>query len=243
MHKFGPYKRDHYLIHLVISGAGEYHYNNKVYKIEKNQGFVIFPEDVTTYIADKDNPWHYTWVGFVGTDAKKLLNNSGITRENPTFSIEEDSQILNHFMSIYHQSKKMNFNEYAMLGYLYLFFADMLNNNLLCSNNSEVYFNKALNYIHNNFKNDIKITDISNMLYIHRSHLFRLFKNNINMSPREYITKYRLNLVQELLVYSEHNIADIAYHSGFSSASALCKSFIKEYKTSPLSYRKSQRNR
>lgn len=66
-YSFGPAARNHYLFHFVISGKGTLYANNSsgttdVYKINANEGFMLFPGQVSTYIADNDEPWEYIWL-------------------------------------------------------------------------------------------------------------------------------------------------------------------------------------
>ena len=61
-HSFGPASRNHYLFHYVLSGAGRQLATDKKgitreYPIKSLQGFMIFPDQITTYIADNDMPW------------------------------------------------------------------------------------------------------------------------------------------------------------------------------------------
>ena len=56
-HSFGPAARNHYLFHYVISGTGTLTaHNSKKESITSNiksgQGFMIFPHQICTYIAD-----------------------------------------------------------------------------------------------------------------------------------------------------------------------------------------------
>ena len=56
-HSFGPAKRNHYLFHYIISGTGTLMADNakgetQTYSIKSGQGFLIFPEQITTYYAD-----------------------------------------------------------------------------------------------------------------------------------------------------------------------------------------------
>ncbi len=55
-HLFGPAVRVHYLIHLVISGKGTYHVGKKAYSVCAHQAFLIRPQEVTFYAADKAEP-------------------------------------------------------------------------------------------------------------------------------------------------------------------------------------------
>ena len=70
-HMFGPAKRNHYLFHYIISGNGilysdDERGNTQTYKLHENQGFMIFPNQITTYVANDIHPWHYIWIEFDG---------------------------------------------------------------------------------------------------------------------------------------------------------------------------------
>ena len=76
-HSYGPAKRNHYLFHYVLSGQGTLYAkttagDSKIYRIRSNQGFLIFPEQETTYIADAEHPWEYAWLEFDGLRIYRL---------------------------------------------------------------------------------------------------------------------------------------------------------------------------
>ena len=57
-------------------------YNKK----KSGQGFLIAPGQVTTYRADEQEPWEYTWIEFDGLRAHEALNLAGISGQNPVYS-------------------------------------------------------------------------------------------------------------------------------------------------------------
>ena len=61
-HSFGPAARNHYIFHYVISGTGtlmadDSSGNTIKYQVKSGQGFMLFPNQINTYIADQDLPW------------------------------------------------------------------------------------------------------------------------------------------------------------------------------------------
>ena len=72
-HSFGPAIRPNYLLHFVIKGKGNYYLNDNCYEVKENECFLIRPNELTFYQADKDDPWTYVWVGFDGEMAQKYL--------------------------------------------------------------------------------------------------------------------------------------------------------------------------
>ena len=79
LHSYGPYARNHYLFHYVISGKGLLLANGQEYAIEGGHGFLITPGEVTTYRADEQDPWEYTWIEFDGLRAHEALNLAGMS--------------------------------------------------------------------------------------------------------------------------------------------------------------------
>ena len=49
------------------------------------QGFMIFPGQITTYIADNEIPWEYLWLEFDGLRVKGMLEAAGITQNSPVY--------------------------------------------------------------------------------------------------------------------------------------------------------------
>ena len=81
-HSFGPAARNHYLFHYILSGTGTLMADDskgvtQTYSIKSMQGFMIFPNQITTYVADKQLPWEYVWLEFDGLRVKSLLDTIG----------------------------------------------------------------------------------------------------------------------------------------------------------------------
>lgn len=50
------------------------------YSIKSGQGFLLYPGQISTYIADKTNPWEYTWLEFDGLRVKEALDIAGFQK-------------------------------------------------------------------------------------------------------------------------------------------------------------------
>lgn len=69
LHSYGPAARPNYILHYVMKGKGIYQVGETKYPLKEGQAFLIEPESLTFYQADKTDPWSYLWVGFGGTEA------------------------------------------------------------------------------------------------------------------------------------------------------------------------------
>ena len=69
--RFGPGVRDHYILHYVLSGKGEYTCEGETYPVGRQEVFLIRPGERICYEADAHTPWAYAWIGFEGEGAER----------------------------------------------------------------------------------------------------------------------------------------------------------------------------
>ena len=89
LHSYGPFVRNHYLFHYIISGKGMLSVTEKddsaIYHMEAHSGFLIEPGRINLYSADQKFPWEYVWVEFDGLRAKELMEEAGLSNDHPVF--------------------------------------------------------------------------------------------------------------------------------------------------------------
>ena len=91
MHSYGPAIRNHFLFHYIYSGKGMLHSMNEKnqnisYPLEAGQGFLIWPRQQNTYVADKEQPWSYYWIEFDGLKARDILAQAGLNYNQPIYT-------------------------------------------------------------------------------------------------------------------------------------------------------------
>ena len=82
-HTFGPAMRNHYLIHCILSGKGQYITNYRgemfTYELEAGQAFLIEPNTLIYYSADGNDPWKYMWIEFDGLKGAEYVKQAGLS--------------------------------------------------------------------------------------------------------------------------------------------------------------------
>lgn len=239
-HSWGPGVRDHFLIHLVVSGKGQYTCDGKSYELKAGDLFLIKPSQVVSYIADEDEPWEYYWVGFNGTYAQKIVSVLPFKETCPVYSPKDFESCKEYLYQIYENSGNSIKNSAAMLGYLYLFLAKLIEESNLISPAPSVaqsnYVIEAIKYIQFNYSTDISVDDIANAVGISRSHLYRVFVSNLNQSPIDYLTEYRINEACNLIKNTNLSISQIAVSVGFFDQFYFSRVFKKIKKIPPSKY-------
>ena len=244
LHTFGPAIRQHYLLHYVTRGKGKLwigEAKNTCYEIGANTIFLIKPGVVTTYAADKNEPWEYCWICIDGYDVPRILQDCGFNNDSPLFFDKSGGRVQSAIVNFVFSYRRNKHNEYTLLSRLYNFFAQM-KRQYKRTNIKSVYVEQAIDYIYENYNKNITIGDMANHLNIDRTYLYRLFKRECNVSPQKYLLNFRLRVAVNKLENTQKSIMEIAEECGFNNVSLFCHQFKKVYSDTPLNYRKYPRS-
>ena len=94
----------------------------------------------------------------------------------------------------------------------------------------------ALEYIENNYTENVDIEFLSNLCYMSQAHFFRLFKSEKGFSPIEYRNMLRIERAKELLSENECSINEVAEILGFESVYYFSRFFKKCVGIPPSEY-------
>lgn len=237
-HSWGPAVRDHYLIHCIVSGYGTFSSNGKKYSLSAGDGFVVVPDRIISYAADRSNPWEYCWVGFNGADAKHLMEQTGLLEREPVFHTN-DPELQQLVMNICNQTGTGSGREARTEAGLLTFLAALMDHfgkpAEPCDNSYE-YVQKAIKYIDYNYSTSISINDVAASAGISRSHLYRLFVRYVSIPPNEYLVRYRVNKAAMLLETGRLTVGEVAYSTGFSDQLYFSRVFKKYMGIPPSRY-------
>ena len=241
-YSFGPETRDHFIIHYILDGKGEFTVNNKTYKLGKKDGFLIRPGEETYYKADDKDPWIYMWIGFNGIKAETYLKYANLDENNHIFKYEKDSSLKKCILEILSLNIMNNSNRLKIDGLLYLFIGNLIENNKYMdkeNSNTHVdeYINISIDFINNNYSNNIKVTDIANYVGLNRSYFSNLFTKKIGISPQEYLLSLKMEKACNLLTNLQLSIGDVARQVGYEDQLTFSKIFKKSKGVSPKLYR------
>lgn len=240
-YQWGPGIRDHYLIHYIISGKGLYQVNNETYELSKGDSFLVYPNTEVTYIAHHKEPWEYTWVGFTGSDAPIILEATDFSPKLPIIKETPLGDSIRHqLLNIYEARGNGLEHAVEMTGRLYTTLSLYMRMASHKKNIGSVssYVQKGIEFITANYSYAITIEDISSYVGLSRSHLFRSFQSVLKVSPKEYLTSFRLKQACYLLEHTELSVTAVANSVGFENSLYFSKIFHQYKQISPRDYRK-----
>lgn len=103
--------------------------------------------------------------------------------------------------------------------------------------NNSFYVTKAIEYIEKNTFTNLSVNDIARYLNISRSHLYALFKQELNTSPQQFLTNAKIANARELLSKTKIPIYSVALSCGYKNAFAFSRAFKQVTNISPREYR------
>lgn len=237
-HFFGPAIRQHYLMHIVLRGKGKYLVGSHEFQINQGEGFLIRPEEVSYYEADEDDPWEYAWVAFGGAEGERLLQDYGLIKDCYLCSFCKESPWSMWILKLVGAFEEKGNSQNELAGYLYLLFSQMLRKREVETDYTREYMAKAEAYIHHYYSYPVQVSDIARYVGIERTYLYKIFMKYKQISPKKYLTAYRIMAARKLLEYTNLSVTEIGLSSGFHDSSNFCRNFYELMGVSPLKYRK-----
>lgn len=82
----------------------------------------------------------------------------------------------------------------------------------------------AVNYIRQNLHQKLSLEKIAKMAYLSKSNFFKLFKQELGISPNDFIIRERIAQAKYLLKM-QRSVKEVAYQTGFSDSNYFIKAF------------------
>lgn len=99
---------------------------------------------------------------------------------------------------------------------------------------------RVRSYIRENFAEEITLEVLSEIAGFEKNYFLRKFKKQMGVTPMDYILAKRMEKAKELLRFSDMNITQIAYATGFKSVHYFSKVFFDNMKVRPSDWRLNQ---
>ncbi|WP_313031214.1 helix-turn-helix domain-containing protein [Soonwooa sp.] len=92
-----------------------------------------------------------------------------------------------------------------------------------------------IDFIKQNLHQKLNIDQMAKMAYVSKSNFFKMFKEELGISPNDFILKERINLAKDLLKKRER-IKEVAYRTGFTDTNYFTRVFKQHEGTTPKSF-------
>ncbi|MBQ4058232.1 MAG: helix-turn-helix transcriptional regulator [Lachnospiraceae bacterium] len=96
---------------------------------------------------------------------------------------------------------------------------------------------RAQHYIEQHYMDNITVEKLANLGYMSKTSFNRRFKNEIGITPIEYLIEVRIKMAKLMLKRKDNPMTDIAMRCGFGSSAHFSSCFQKHVGISPSEYR------
>lgn len=221
----------------TMGGEGKLIYEGETYLMTAGSLMFIDCTKSHEYFPLSDR-WEFVYIHFNGSmsrqyyDYFKKLNNSPI--------VTDAIDTLACFLNVIELVESSGAEELCS-DMVYRILVKLININT--SRNTAVYsslrIKESLIYISENYGKSISVNTLAEFSHMSRSRFSVVFKENIGISPYQYINEYRINISKRMLCTTNKTISEIAAKCGFPDSSSFIRTFKRSEKISPLAYRKS----
>ncbi len=239
-----PNGRADYQLLYVSSGKATFIFDKSEQVIEEGSIIIFKPHQAQYYYYNpKDKPIIY-WIHFSGKDVDSILKHYNLLSEQNIFYIGVCNNLPMVFNQIIDELKlrEEKHEEMAVFKFneLLLYTNRALKNISMKTQDTMTLINNSKTYFDKNFNQNININNYANSNNISACWLIKKFKEVTGTSPMQYIINIRLNTAKNLLLYSKHNISEIATTVGFSNPLYFSRLFTKHFGISPSQFKKEQ---
>lgn len=227
-------------IYINLTGDISFMVDNEVYEVERGNAIIVKPDEYhhCIYRSDKLHKHFWILISVNGNENILELFMKKNTSDSLIITKDEEKEELIEICNKLLDKELDKYERYILFFKLLKLLRDgQKNKNSLYKNNlpEDVIF--AMDYINRNLSGNILIKDIATDAFVSVNTLERHFKENLNLSPTEYIKDRRLIEAARLLRLKK-SVLEAAMESGFCDSSYFIVCFKEKFKMTPFAYKK-----
>lgn len=220
-------------------GVSKYMNSDKVYTLKENQLSIINPNTVHACNASTEilNEYYMMYLDTVWCKNIQNIINDNITSFTPVPPhILEDKKIYHEYIKlckyIFEEHSSLDKEDILITFFLKFFalFLEEINDEVI-----DEKFEQIILYLDQNYKENITLVELADHFKLNSFYIIRLFKSNINLTPRAYLINVKINKAKEFL-QKGYSIVDTALECGFFDQSHFHRNFLKIVATTPKEY-------
>ena len=240
--------REYYSIHFILDGYGTLCIGNKKYVLGRGTAFVLYAGEQYDYYPDAYKPWSYIWINLNQTreddNLNELFAECGFSKEKPYVIFNDYAQVANNFMELFNSYDGMFLQNLKCTGYFSLILSQLIEEKNryapvgVKGSLSYKYFADIITYINSNYRLNLSIGQIASDMSVSEKQIYSMFKKFINMTPIDYINRYRISNACIFLKQMDINVENVAVMVGIDNPKYFTRLFNKWKGMSPREYKK-----
>ena len=223
-------------IEYIIEGTGTVVFNGKEFHPEKGDVYILPQGFDHLYYSDPSNPWKKIWINVAGPLVDAIVSSYGIKNIN----LIKESGTLTYFERIVAICSdifsKSEINERAAI----IFHELIAELSRLVTESSSKHSDEVTvmkDYIDSHISENVSSEKLASLIYKSKSQAIRIFKNEMNTTPYDYLLERRFAQAKSLLQSTNLLVKEIAFRCGFTDEHYFSDIFKRKCGTTPREYR------
>ncbi len=228
----------HFEIYYITKGNCCYFIENKVYHLMPGD-IILIPAGVMHNTQYQNTIYSRMLIScsdhYIPDEIKARLDSILHLYRNPNIS-GEISSIFEKIEA--EQANKDELSDEMFRAYTLMLFSMLLRNPNLCEPQEDRhYIDSALDYLQNNFTDDITLSEISKKYFVSPEHFSRVFKQKTGFNFSEYLNILRLQKAEQMLKQlNTAPMTEIAAACGFNDSNYFSLKFKMFFGISPKKF-------
>ena len=243
---YGPRVCPYDIIHFVQKGKGELFINDMTLQVEEDDAFIIPAGKIASYQASSDDPWKYYWIGYLGTSSAQytahLISSCKDKYVLRDVEVSEYTALIKEGAALLGVSNTNFLRANSILYQILARLAEAVNTPdrkpLSMHLAEEIRY-----YLEMKYYEPIKMQQVADRFGIHPNHLTRLFRQQYQVTPKQFVTTLKMQKAMQLLETSDTPISLIAAALGYDDQLAFSRAFHQFAKVSPSVYRENSKQK
>lgn len=225
---------------ICLKGKGRLILGEDTFDLDMGDIFFV-PRKAPHEYFSVGEKWETRWVVFDGAEIEGLLKELGLTKPIVLKKCEY-RELLKLFDRMFVALRTEGlYGNFICSGLCYQFIMEFHRQLSTAGGIRSGVLMPVLNYIENNFRHDLPVTDIAAVSGVSQQYLGRLFRRELGTTIEKYIQDRRIWEAKTLLRETDKSVYEISELCGFSSSGYFSTVFRKITALSPREYRSSTR--
>lgn len=231
-----------FCLHVIRRGAGVFDVDGTRHEARPGSVFLFHPGMHIVYYDSPRTPWHYTWLRFDGSDADWAFDRVGLDRRHPHRDISGNArffQTLDDLCEVFPANSGGELYPVTAAWQL----IEALGKDRTITPDSTGLAEACRLVLESQLETAPSVDDLAGRFNVNRSTLFRAFREQFHVSPKEYIDLLRFEKACGLLQRTDQSIKQVAAACGFRSPDYFSAAFRKRFGAAPTVWRRQSDSR
>jgi AraC-like DNA-binding protein len=242
-HHEGRYRQseEHCLFKYTLEGEGAFRDCAGEHRVPKGYGFLCQirdPETAYYFPADARGPWTFVYACFAGGPTADMVREL-VVRFGPLYALPQNEGIVRRMLALPKAGENVSMSGAESAGFVQDLLTSLLQTKEAqrAEDSAGVLVRLAQQTMRVHVNENINATDVAQELNVSREHLTRVFRQQVGVTPYQYILRQKIRKACGLLKETTLTSKEISAQLGYENPAHFTRAFRKVMHMTPTRFR------